>query len=338
VRKIFIFIITTPLIYLTIALTLVFIPIERNAPELGLDFEVVDTETFLTEITEESNYIARDSTKLFYRYIEGNSDITIILLHGSGTEGRYLIPLANKLNSESNVTVVIPDLRGHGSSQGAFPGDVHYLGQLEHDLEDLLTYLKLSSPSSTFLIGGHSSGGGLVVKYGGNSLNQFNGAILLAPYLGHQAPTVRPNSGGWVQVAKLRYAGLTMLNNIGITYLNNQAVLFFNRPAGVKDDLQVDSYSYRLNESFSPQGYEADLSKYKKPILLLVGEEDEAFYPQAYKDVIINNAPHAELHILEKTKHLDLTSSDKTSALIVKWLEKSYNKSSKRDSITGAPF
>jgi len=320
VHKLIFFIITIPLIYLTIALILVFIPFERHIQESGLDFTVIDKGTFSTETAEERNYITRDSTQLFYRYIEGRADVTIILLHGSGSEGRYLIPLAAKLNSSSDVTVVIPDLRGHGRSQGGFPGDVHYLGQLEHDLEDLLSHLKLSSQSSTFLIGGHSSGGGLVVKYGGNSLSQFDGAILLAPYLGYQAPTVRPNSGGWVQVAKFRYAGLAMLNGIGITYLNNQPVLFFNRPVGVTDELQVDSY--RLNESFSPQTYGSDLSKYKKPILLLVGEEDEAFYPQVYKNVMLKNAPHAELHILEKTKHLNLTSSDRTAALIVKWLEK----------------
>jgi len=324
VRKIVIPIITTPLIYLAIALTLVFIPVERNTPGLGLDFDVLDKGSRSTAVSEERHYITRNNSRLFYRSIEGDSDITIVLLHGSGSEGRYLIPLANKLNAKSNVTVVIPDLRGHGRSQDKSPGDVHYLGQLEHDLEDLQSHLKSSSPSNTFVIGGHSSGGGLAVKYGGNNLTQFNGAILLAPYLGHQAPTVRPNSGGWVQVAMLRYAGLAMLNNIGITYLNDKSVLFFNRPVEMTDDLQVDSYSYRLNESFSPQEYEADLLKYKKPILLLVGEDDEAFYPQAYKDVMESNAPHAELHILEDTKHLDLVSSDKTAELIVEWLKQAF--------------
>jgi non-heme chloroperoxidase len=326
VRKIVIYIITTPLVYLAIALTLVYIPIERNDPgqSSGLDFDVLDKGSLSAEIAEEHHHKTRDSSHLFYRSLEGSSDITIVLLHGSGSEGRYLIPLANKLNSKANATVVIPDLRGHGRSQGEFPGDVSHLDQLEHDLEDLITHLKLSSPSNTYVIGGHSSGGGLAVKYGGSSLSQFNGAILLAPYLGHQAPTVRPNSGGWVQVAMYRYAGLSMLNNIGITYLNDKPVLFFNRPAEVTDDLQVDSYSYRLNESFSPQEYEADFLKYKKPMLLLVGEDDEAFYPQAFKDVMYDNAPHAELHILQDTKHLDVVSSDKAATLIVQWLKQSF--------------
>ena len=326
-RKIISSLIAIPLIYLLIAFTLVFLPIERTQPENGLDFDRLKQEDFSAFSAKEHHYTARDNTRLFYRYIPGNSDISIVLLHGSGSEGRYLIPLGKKLNTESNITVLIPDLRGHGFSQGSIPGDVNYLGQFEHDLEDLLTHIKSSYPSARVILGGHSSGGGLAVKYGGNSLNQFDGAILLAPYLGYQAPTVRTNSGGWVQVAQLRYAGLAMLNNIGIKFLNNYPVLFFNRPAGVADKLQLESYSYQLNESLSPQTYAADLSNYKGPMLLLVGELDEAFYPDEYKNVLESNAPHTEFHLLENTKHLDLPSSEETATLINAWLGKTYNKS-----------
>ena len=324
-KHIFIFIITTPLIYLSIAFSLVFFPFERNQPEGGLDFDVLNREKLLVSSAKESHYVARDKTELFYRYIKGTSDICIVLLHGSGSEGRYLIPLASKLNEKSDITVVIPDLRGHGRSQGAMPGDVNYLGQFEHDLEDLIDHLKSSFPITRVVLGGHSSGGGLVVKYGGSSPDKFDGAVLLVPYLGYKAPTVRPNSGGWVQVAQLRYAGLAMLNNIGIKFLNSYPVLYFNRPAAVNDSLQLESYSYRLSESFSTQAYSTDLSNFKKPILLVVGELDEAVYPQAFRDVLENNAPHAEFHILENTQHLNLPTKEKTATLISQWLSKLFN-------------
>lgn len=337
VHKVFISIIATPLIYLAIAFSLVFLPFGRSLPEEGLDFDALNLEELSVSSSKESHYVTRDQTELFYRYIEGTSDISIVLLHGSGSEGRYLIPLASRLNEKYGVTVIIPDLRGHGRSQGTMPGDVSYLGQLEHDLEDLLIQLKSSHPNTRVVLGGHSSGGGLAVKYGGNNLKQFDGAILLAPYLGYQAPTVRPNSGGWIQVAKLRYAGLAMLNNIGIKFLNIYPVLFFNRPAEVTDKLQLDSYSYRLNESFSPQTYATDLSRFKKPLLLMVGELDEAFYPQAFQNVLENNAPHAEFHIIKNTQHLSLPSHEKTAIIISQWLKKSYNNSSKRDAVIGGP-
>jgi hypothetical protein len=136
---------------------------------------------------------------------------------------------------------------------------------------------------------------------------------------------VRPNSGGWVQVAIKRYVGLSMLNNVGVTLLNSQPVLFFNRPKNVTDHLQVDSYSYRLNESFSPQAYEEDLSNNNTPMLLLVGADDEAFYAQEFKEIMNSFAPHAKVYILEDTKHLDLPSSDKATTRILKWLKTTYN-------------
>lgn len=320
-RKILIAIVTTPLIYLAIATTLIFIPFERNIPEKTLDFDSIKNEVFPIHLASEESYTTRNGSKLFYRYIEGSSGITLILLHGSGSEGRYLLSTAESLNSELNISVVIPDLRGHGRSQGELSGDIQYMGQFEHDLEDLLNHLKSSKLEEKVIIGGHSSGGGLVVKYGGSALKQFDGSILLAPYLGHQAPTVRPNSGGWVQVSMLRYAGLAMLNNVGMTYFNHLPVLFFNRPENVSDPLQVDSYSYRLNESFSPQAYDADLSNNKASMLLLVGAEDEAFYAQEYKGIMAKYAPHAEVHILEKTKHIDITSNDKTGRVIIEWIQ-----------------
>jgi non-heme chloroperoxidase len=325
-HKIFTSIILTSVIYCLIATCLIFLPFERNQSDQGLDFEVLSQQEYPLNTIKERHYTARDSSQLFYRYIEGDSDISIILLHGSGTEGRYLVPLAQELSAESGVTIIIPDLRGHGRSQGSTPGDVKYLGQLEHDLEDLIVQIKSTLPNSRILVGGHSSGGGLVIKFGGNSLSKFDGAVLLAPYLGYQSPTVRPDSGGWVQVAKLRYVGLAMLNNIGVKLFNHYPVLFFNRPARFSDEWQLDSYSYRLNESLSPQSYESDLTAFKNPILLLIGEQDEAFYPQVYQQVLEENAPHTEFHILANTQHLNLPSSREAALLISQWLNKTYKK------------
>lgn len=70
-----------------------------------------------------------------------------------------------------------------------------------------------------------------------------------------------------------------MLNNIGVSVFNDMQVLFFNRPSELSGNLQADSYSYWLNESLSPQSYSEDLQNIKKLLLLLVGKDDEAFYP-----------------------------------------------------------
>jgi non-heme chloroperoxidase len=331
-KIILISLIATPLIYLVIALFLVFFPFKRVLPEKSLDFDVLNVDAISNSITIEKHLLARDGSEIFYRYLPGKSNVIIVLIHGSGTEGRYLLPLAEKLNSLLNISVVLPDLRGHGKSALKNRGDTDYLGQLEHDLEDLKKDITSNYSNSKVILGGHSSGGGLVVKYGGSDLQEFDGYILLAPYLGYNAPTVRPNSGGWVQVAQARYAGLAMLNKVGIKILNYLPVLFFNRPEAIDDELQAEIYSYRMNESFSPQSYATDLKENDKPILALVGENDEAFYADKFEQVFSENASHTELKLVQNAKHLDLPNLQESVDIMVVWLEKSYNKALQRTS------
>lgn len=311
-----------PLIYLLIAVVLVLIPVRRHYSQEGLDFDTLNRADIADFRVRESYFKVRDGSDIFYRYMPGASRLVVVLLHGSGTEGRYLLPLAQQLSASSSVTTIIPDLRGHGESALAGMGDVGYLGQLEDDLEDMHSALRSEYPDARIVLAGHSSGGGLAVKYGGGSLAQFDAYILLAPYLGYKAPTVRPNSGGWVQVSRRRYVGLSMLNNVGIKAMNGFRVLFFNRPQALADPLQTDSYSYRLNESFSPQSYADDLRANKKPMLVLVGENDEAFYADKFEAVFSKYSPGADLQIVPNLTHLELPGSDRVADLITGWLEK----------------
>ncbi len=90
---------------------------------------------------------------------------------------------------------------------------------------------------------GHSSGGGLVLKYITNAqIININRAVMPATYLGHEAPTVKTNSGNWVTVAVKRWVGLSVLNGIGISAFDKLPVLFFNRPVTYNDKLQTPSY------------------------------------------------------------------------------------------------
>lgn len=324
-RKILSFAGISLLVYLLIALTLTFMPVATlpatpDEPRDGLDFSVLDTAIIDETGFEERAFSARDGDKLFFRYLAGDKDILLVLLHGSGSEGRYLKGLAQTLNRDYGATVVLPDLRGHGRSTLSMPGDVAYLGQYLDDMEDLHATLKLLHPKAKMVLGGHSSGGGLALKYGGSNKPPYDGYLLLAPYLSYKAATTRPNSGGWVQVAKRRYAGLSMLNRLGISRFNHMPVLFFNRPEGVQDALQLDSYSYRLNESFAPQDYRGDLQANSSPMLLLVGAEDEAFYADQFQPLVTQYAPHARVEIIPGVKHLALPNSFRTGELAGQWL------------------
>ncbi|MEM8857525.1 MAG: alpha/beta hydrolase [Chloroflexota bacterium] len=302
---------------------LVLFPVAQNHSEESLDFNRLADTSNEEMAFRELEFTARDGTSLFYRSIEGGQEVVLVLVHGSGLDGRYMLTLAEQLNSSANATVVVPDLRGHGQSAHDDMGDVSYLGQFDHDLEDLNLALRSQYPDAQLILGGHSSGGGLTIRYGGNQLAPFDRYLLLAPYLGYEAPTVKPNSGGWALASTRRYFGLILLNSFEITRLNGMDVVYFNRPEAFNDPMHPDAYTYRLNESYAPLSYEDELQANQKPVLLIVGRDDEAFHADQFEAVFSEYAPDAEVHTLPETKHLDLVSQSETATLITEWLESS---------------
>lgn len=322
IRKIILSACISPLIYLIIALALSLFPVQREHPSESLDFSALSSSRAVDQKGFQlGHFTGKDGQKLVFRVSPGERNMVVVLLHGSGSEGRYLQGLAGQIRHKLNATVILPDLRGHGLSMLSKPGDVDYLGQYEDDLEALYQHLKSTYPLARLVLGGHSSGGGLALKYGGGQRPPYDAYPLLAPYLSYKAPTTRPNSGGWVQVAKPRYAGLSMLNAVGITRLNSQPVLFFNRPTKINDALQLQSYSYRLNESLAPKDFATDLQRNKKPILVLVGTEDEAFYTQEFSPLFRVHAPQAIVAVIDGVTHLSLIDDARTADRISDWLE-----------------
>jgi len=62
-------------------------------------------------------------------------------------------------------------------------------------------------------------GGGFVLRAIGTPDEKlFDRFIMISPALPQSAPTIRPNTGGWVSVAKPRIVVLAMLNRLGIDW------------------------------------------------------------------------------------------------------------------------
>lgn len=81
-------ILAIPVFYLILASLLVLIPVKKNPPVASLDFDVLNGVS--DNITaNEHTYTSRSGGELFYRLITGNKDTILVLLHGSGSEGRY---------------------------------------------------------------------------------------------------------------------------------------------------------------------------------------------------------------------------------------------------------
>lgn len=256
------------------------------------------------------SYRARDGADLALRHFpadEATAPLAVIV-HGSGWHGAAYVPIAEHLSTQCGYEVLLPDLRGHGVAPQT-RGDVGYIGPLEDDLADLIAAYRQSG-QPVYMIG-HSSGGGLVVRFaGGEHGGLLNKAVLLSPFLKHDAPTMRNNAGGWSHVLVRRIIGLTMLNKVGVRVLNGLTVIQFRFPQEVLDGPQgmtaTPQYSYRLNTSFAPRGdYLADIAKLP-PFLLLAGAEDEAFDAAKFQPVMSAANERGTYEILPGIGHLDI--------------------------------
>lgn len=273
-----------------------------------------------TEPAPLETYQARDGSSLGYRhYRSDNADAPLLVfIHGSGWHGGAYDGLARAIAEKAGVEVALPDLRGHGLSPQT-RGDIAYIGQFEDDIADLVGTLR--KPGQPLILGGHSSGGGLVIRYAGGKYGQsLDGAVLLAPFLRYDAPTTRPNSGGWARPLTRRIIGLSMLNAIGITGLNGLTAIQFNFPDEVLNGAQGETatarYSYRLNTAYAPRSdYLSDIAALP-PFLLLAGAEDESFDAQAYEPTMQQANPNGTYEVLDGQSHLGIVSDHRTAGLI----------------------
>lgn len=318
-KRIAISLLTSCLIYAVICFVLIYWPIPGKKEIKNYDYSSIKKNSNSSLLGERQWIKTRIGSMIFCRVYNSENKDVLILIHGSGSESRYLASLAGSIAEAKIATVLTPDLRGHGESGGK-RGDLDYIGQLEDDTEDLIIYSKQNLGAKKIILAGHSSGGGFVLRFIGNPKNtKVDKAIMLAPYLGYDAPTVKPNSGGWVTVALKRIIGLSMLNNIGIRILNGLPVLFFNRPEAYDDKLQVPSYSFRMTVNFTPKNYREDIKKIDIPCLVLVGEQDESFYPEQFQLAFEPAKRFVKTEILDSTKHLDLVTHQETFKRIEEW-------------------
>ncbi|MBK9090848.1 MAG: alpha/beta fold hydrolase [Holophagales bacterium] len=236
----------------------------------------------------------RDGALLTERHLASDSGLIVVYLHGIMSSGAEFEDSARMLREATGAAVIRLDLRGHGLSAGS-PGDIYHIGQWEEDVADVVSALQKENPGSRIILAGHSMGGGIVMRYARRHAEQrdvpeVNGYLLFAPHFGHRSPTSRtePAEGADAHAPQLikvhgpRTIGLVMLNILGIRGLNGLDTLYFDVPG----DLPIHAYTFRAMASMSPDDYRAALTADAKPLLALVGQNDEAFKAKEYPAVI----------------------------------------------------
>lgn len=296
-------------------------PIRTNAG--GLNFEVLVSEQGAAgQVPALQRFEARDGTALAYRHYPSESPTALIVLHGSGTDSKYLATFAQALADAGAAAVYTPDIRGHGPSPQR-RGDIDYIHQLEDDLADFIYHVKTENSAITRLVvGGHSSGGGLAIRFAGGEYGHLAAAyLLMAPYLGHDAPTVRNNSGGWAEPSVAKIIALSILNRLGVKGLNSATVLRFKLPPEYRDGSETLAYSYRLMTGFNPSNYPDDLRSINVPSLFLTGAEDEAFFADRFESTVRPHVPDAEVITVPGTSHLGLLVNEEGIEIVRQWLQ-----------------
>ncbi|HWA37792.1 MAG TPA: alpha/beta fold hydrolase [Burkholderiales bacterium] len=234
-------------------------------PFKGVDF---------SDLPPLEKFICRGGDPLAFREYKaaGEPAGNVVLVHGSSAHSASMHSLA-KAYAKAGFRAFSLDMRGHGASGGqeTIKGPNH----LQYDVEDFLKATRLTGNATLV---GFSSGGGFVLGFaGGPRQDLFTGYVLLAPFVSQEAPTYRPDGGGWVSVGVPRIIGLVLLNAAGIGAFNNLPVLRFAVADEMKKNLTAE-YSYSLAMRFrAPPDWRRTISAVQQPMAVLVGEKDELF-------------------------------------------------------------
>lgn len=253
---------------------------------------------------------AADQTELSYRAYAardaGHREArgSVVLVHGSSASSASMHRMA-KAYQAAGLDAYVPDIRGHGVSGPK--GDIDHVGQLEEDMLALLAAIKPTGPTTLV---GFSSGGGFALRFAsGPHAAKFQHYLLLAPFLGPQAPTYKEDAG-WVQVGVPRMVGLSLLNSAGITAFNHLPVIRYALSAEAQAML-TPTYSYTLLQNFGPPNEQGEaigpfIARIKQPCAILAGADDEVFHADQFEPVVRAAGAQWPVRLIPQTNHVGL--------------------------------
>lgn len=137
----------------------------------------VDDQTWLLEHSGYQDlYITSEDGLNLHNYVlnQPHSNKWIIAVHGYTSEGRLMASYARTF-FEMGYNVILPDLRGHGQSEGDYIG----MGWDERlDMIDLIDYIVSNNPDSQIALFGVSMGAATVMNVSGEALPSNVKAII----------------------------------------------------------------------------------------------------------------------------------------------------------------
>ncbi len=248
---------------------------------------------------------ASDNTKLAYReYIPEKIEAVLIFYHGGGAYSKagYQF-IGDGLSKRFNILVVTPDIRGHGDSGGA-RGDTPNVEQVFDDIGLFITYMKERYPQKKLLLGGHSSGGGLILNYSSYKKRvETDGYIFLSPQLGFRSNTeLKNNPNSFTTVKKDLFVSNAMSGTDG----NSKAVFFNYSEEILQTTKNIAAITVNMANAITPSAPSKQIKKLDIPTAVWIGEEDELFNVNKVVSLFTKHNPETYTKILIGEKHLSI--------------------------------
>lgn len=264
----------------------------------------------------------RDGFSLAYRVYPSAANRTLLLLHGAAGHSGHMHTLAKTIADNALARVYTIDLRGHGLSGGPSGHAVDGFEVLRDDVVEMLAAVRRAAAGSTVILGGFSAGGGLAVRLAESAAPGIDAFLLIAPYLGAAAPSTRPSIGGWAAPAVARMAALVLLNGIGVRRFNHCPVVTFRQPEQPRDGSEALRWSFNTAIAFGPRRWTRGLAAISanRPLLLIVGDRDDCFYPHAYGPMLAEYAPHGVVWTVDDCSHWDVLVAPAAMEAVSSWL------------------
>jgi alpha-beta hydrolase superfamily lysophospholipase len=253
---------------------------------------------------------ASDGVKLVYRkYIPQNPRAVLLFHHGGGAHsGAGYQHLGNGLQTQFDVAVYMPDLRGHGASGGA-RGDAPSPKQVWADVTTFIKQIRAEFPGLPFILGGHSSGGGLILNYASQPEHEtVDRYLFVSPELGFRSNTARPNRTDFAAVTTFPFIVNAMS---GGALLGHSHAVRFNYPKELlaADKGMVASYSVNMANAVTPSAPHQQFKNLDRPFGLWIGADDELLLPGmvlAFADLAATVRASSETGSIPNANHLSV--------------------------------
>jgi len=261
---------------------------------------------------------ASDQIKLAFReYVPQKIEGILLFYHGGGTysTGGYEF-IGDGLSKHNNILVVTPDIRGHGDSGGE-RGDAPSVQQVFDDIGVFIRYLGTKYPDKAVFLGGHSSGGGLILNYASfKKREKVQGYLFLSPHLGFRSKTEVENNPIPFATAE---TGLFVKNAMFGTHGHSKAVFFNYSKEILQSSKNIAAITVNMANAQTPISPAEQLQELNLPVAVWIGENDEVLDAAKVMAFFKDNNPNSSRKIIENEKHISILLT--ASNYLGSWLQ-----------------